>query len=91
MPTAMDVVFAAEGALFLPGMVEYFSVPWGLSSRKAKEILMEHRFITAAVGPRLQVRQPELSGGQLEVEMLDYAGRVANNYLTALAKGERFL
>ena len=48
LAAAMDVVFAAEDSMFLPGMVEYFSIPWDLGPRKAKEILLEHRFMTSA-------------------------------------------
>ncbi|MFO7962719.1 MAG: enoyl-CoA hydratase-related protein [Desulfobacterales bacterium] len=79
--SAMDVVFAAEDALFLPGFVEYFSVPWDIGPRRAKEILFEHRYITAkeayAYGFVNRVFSPE----SLEKETLAYAQRVADNYL----------
>ena len=45
--SAMDIIFAAEDALFLPGTVQFFHAPWDLGPRKAKEILFEHRFLTA--------------------------------------------
>jgi enoyl-CoA hydratase len=85
LAAAMDVVFAAEDALFLPGLVEYFSVPWDLSPRKAKEILMEHRFITAAEALSYGFVNRTYPADQLEAETLAYAGRVADNYLTAPA------
>ena len=44
---AMDVVFASPDARFLAGQVEYFSIPWDVGARKAKELLFESRFITA--------------------------------------------
>jgi enoyl-CoA hydratase len=79
--SAMDVVFAAEDALFLPGPVQYFPVPWDLTPRKAREILLEHRYITAweayEYGFVNRVFPPE----DLEKETLAYAGRVADNYL----------
>ncbi len=78
---AMDVVFAAEDALFLPGPVQYFHAPWDLGPRKAKEILFEHRFLTAREackhGMVNRVHAPE----DLEKETLAYAERVADNYL----------
>ena len=45
--SGMDVVFAADDAMFLPTNFQYFSVPWDLHPRKAKEILFESRFIGA--------------------------------------------
>ena len=44
---AMDVIFAAPDARFLAGQVEYFSVPFDVGFRKAKELLFESRFIDA--------------------------------------------
>jgi enoyl-CoA hydratase len=44
---AMDLIVAAEDALFLPGLVQHFTVPWDLGVRKAKEVLFESRFLTA--------------------------------------------
>lgn len=46
--SAMDLVVAADDARFLPGHVQYFSVPWELGIRKAKEILWRAQFLTAA-------------------------------------------
>ena len=52
---AMDLVFASTEALFLPSQLEYFSLPWDLHPRKAKELLFEYRFVDAAeakeIGP----------------------------------------
>jgi enoyl-CoA hydratase/carnithine racemase len=44
---AMDLVFASPDALFLAGLLEYFSIPWDVHPRKAKELVFESRFITA--------------------------------------------
>ncbi len=85
LAAAMDVIFAAEDTLFLPGMVEYFSIPWDMGPRKAKEILLEHRFITAtealACGFVNRIYPPD----ELEKATLAYAGRVAENHLAAPA------
>jgi enoyl-CoA hydratase len=85
LAAAMDVIFAAEDTLFLPGMVEYFSIPWDMGPRKAKEILLEHRFITAAEALSYGFVNRIYPADQLEKETLAYAGRVAENYLMAPA------
>ena len=85
LAAAMDIIFAAEDAQFLPGMVEYFSIPWDIGPRKAKEILLEHRFITAAEALAYGFVSRIYPAHQLEKETLAYAGRVANNYLVAPA------
>jgi enoyl-CoA hydratase/carnithine racemase len=81
----MDVVFAAEDALFLPGMVEFFSAPWDMGPRKAKEILLEHRFITAQEAVAFGFVNRTFPADQLEPETLAYAERVAENTLSAPA------
>ncbi|MBN1615480.1 MAG: enoyl-CoA hydratase/isomerase family protein [Deltaproteobacteria bacterium] len=78
---AMDVVFAAEDAKFLPGFVEYFSQPWDLSPRRAKEILLEHRFMTAGEAYHYGFVNRIFPPERLEEETLAYAERVADNYL----------
>jgi enoyl-CoA hydratase len=74
---SMDLVFAASDALFLPSNLQYFTAPWDLGPKKAKEILYEGRFLTATEARDLgfvnRVYPPE----DLERETLAYAGRVA--------------
>ncbi len=76
---AMDLVFASTEALFLPSQLEYFSLPWDLHPRKAKELLFEYRFVDAAEAKEIgfvnQVFEPE----DLERETVAYARRVAEN------------
>ena len=79
--SAMDVIFAAEDAMFLPGAVQYFPVPYDLSPRKAKEILLEHRFITPWEAYEYGFVNRVFPGDSLEKETLAYAARVADNYL----------
>jgi enoyl-CoA hydratase/carnithine racemase len=45
---AMDIVFAAEDALFIPTYGDYFTTAWDVGPRKAKELLFANRFITAS-------------------------------------------
>ncbi|MEE2775478.1 MAG: enoyl-CoA hydratase-related protein [Acidobacteriota bacterium] len=76
---AMDLVFASTNALFLPSQLEYFSVPWDIHPKKAKELLFEFRFADAQEAKELgfanRVYEPE----DLERETLAYARRVAEN------------
>ncbi|MEW6188383.1 MAG: enoyl-CoA hydratase-related protein [Thermodesulfobacteriota bacterium] len=78
---SMDVLFAASDARFLPGFVEYFSVPYDIGPRKAKEILFEHRFMTAEEARSYGFVNRVFSPETLEQETLAYAERVAENYL----------
>jgi enoyl-CoA hydratase len=77
----MDVVFAAEDALFLPGPIQYFSMPYEIGSRKTKEILFENRFLTAREVYRYGFVNRLFSKEKLEEETLAYAERLADNYL----------
>ena len=45
--TAMDLIVAADDAKFLGSHFQYFSVPYDVGPRKAKELLFEFRFMHA--------------------------------------------
>ena len=81
LASAMDVIFAADDAQLLPGFVEYFSTPWDIGPRRAKEILFEHRFITAKEAYNYGFVNRIFTSEALESETLAYAERVADNYL----------
>jgi enoyl-CoA hydratase len=76
---AMDVVFAAPDARFLAGQVEYFSVPFDVGFRKAKELLFESRFIDAEEARSLGLVNRIYPADDLESESLAWARRVAEN------------
>ena len=82
--TAMDLIFASADARFLASQFEYFSVPWDIHPRKAKELVFESRFLDAeearADGLVNRVYPAEL----LENETLAYAERVGENDPTVL-------
>ncbi|MBL7165138.1 MAG: enoyl-CoA hydratase/isomerase family protein [Dehalococcoidales bacterium] len=78
---AMDVLFASEDTLFLPSHVQYFSMPWDIGPRKTKEILFEHRFMTAWEAYQHGFVNRVFPRERLEEETLAYAGRVADNYI----------
>ncbi|HVR28572.1 MAG TPA: enoyl-CoA hydratase-related protein [Thermoanaerobaculia bacterium] len=76
---AMDVIFAAPDAKFLAGLVEYFSIPWDIAPRKARELCFESRFIDAAEAHALGLVNRVYSAEELERETLAYAARVAES------------
>jgi len=77
---AMDIIFASEDALFLPSHVQYFSIPWDIGPRKAKEVLFEHRFMTAWEAYQHGLVNRVFPREKLEEEVLAYAHRVADNW-----------
>lgn len=79
---AMDIIFASEDALLLPSHVQYFSVPWELGPRRTKEILFEHRFMTAWEACEDGFVNRVYPRERLEEETLAFAERVAENYLS---------
>ena len=74
---AMDVIFASPDARFLAGQVEYFSIPFDVGFRKAKELLFESRFIDAEEACALGFVNRVYPTEQLEKETLAWAARVA--------------
>jgi len=78
---AMDVLFASDDALFLPSHVQYFSVPWDIGPRRTKEILFEHRFMTAWEACQYGFVNRVFPRERLEEETMAYARRVASNYV----------
>ena len=80
--SAMDLIFVSEDALFLPSHTQYFTVPWDIGYRRAKEIIFEHRFITAWEAYQYGwVNRVYPSREELKEETLAYADRVATNWL----------
>ena len=79
LASAMDVIFAAESAMFLASNFQYFSVPWDLHPRKAKELLFESRFIDAQEALDLNLVNKIVPDAQLRDAVREYAERVARN------------
>jgi enoyl-CoA hydratase len=78
---AMDIVFAAEDAVFIPTYGDYFTTAWDVGPRKAKELLFANRFITAAEAMAWGFVNRTFPADSLEPETLEYAGRVADQDL----------
>ncbi len=74
-----DVVFAADDAMFLASLFQYFSVPWDIHPRRAKEILFQGRFIDAAQARELGLVNRVLPRATLLQAARDYAADVAAN------------
>lgn len=86
--SAMDIIVAAEDALFLPSMLQYFSVPWDIGVRKAKEILFQTRFVTAREACDLGFVNSVVPLDKLRSETQKLADRIAESdpIFTRLAK-----
>ncbi len=80
LAAVMDLVFAADRAQFLGGFVEYNSIPWDVGFRKAKEIVFESRFLTAAEAQADGFVSRVFTPDDLEPETLAFARRVAENH-----------
>lgn len=77
--SAMDLIFAADDALFLGANFQYFSIPWDLPARRAKEILYESRFIDAEEAHDLGLVNRVIPRSKLESDTMAYAHRIAEN------------
>ena len=77
--SAMDVIFAAEDALLIPVYGDYFTTTWDVGARKAKEVLFENRFMTAAEARDSGFVNRVLPVSELESEVMKFADRVAEN------------
>ena len=77
--SAMDVIFAAADAMFLGTNFQYFSIPWDIHHRKAKEILFESRFVDAAEALGLGLVNRVVPRDRLDEEVMAYATEVAQN------------
>jgi len=77
--SAMDVIFAAEDAMFLGTNFQYFSPPWDIHPRKVKEIFFESRFIDGREASELGFVNRVYPAERLEAETLAYARGVAEN------------
>ena len=76
---AMDLIVAAADAKFLPSLLQYFSVPYDIPIRKAKEILFQSRFIDANEACELGFVNMVVPRAQLEAETTALANRIAES------------
>jgi enoyl-CoA hydratase len=76
---AMDLIVASEDAMFLPSLLQYFSIPWDIGVRKAKEILYQSRFVKAEEAERLGFVNMVVPRDRLEEETTALASRIAES------------
>ena len=76
---SMDLIFASSDAKFLPGLIEYFSVPWDIGVKKAKEVIFGSRFLDPHEAMECGFVNRVYPPDELEVETRAYALRVAEN------------
>ncbi len=74
---AMDLVVASDNAMFLPSLLQYFSIPWDVGVRKAKEILYQSRFVKAEEAEKLGFVNMVVPRDRLEAETTALAERIA--------------
>jgi enoyl-CoA hydratase len=75
--SAMDLIVASEDAMFLPSLTQYFSAPWDIGVRKAKEILFQSRFIDAHEALRTGLVNLVVARNELEKQTLTLANQIA--------------
>lgn len=77
--SSMDLVVASEDARFLTNLLQYFTLPWDVGARKAKEILFDNRPIGAHEAQELGFVNHVWPREQLEGRTLELANRIAAN------------
>jgi enoyl-CoA hydratase len=75
--SAMDLIVAADDAMFLPSLTQYFSAPWDVGVRKAKEVLFQSRFIDAQEALRTGLVNVVVPRAALDDETFALAKRIA--------------
>jgi enoyl-CoA hydratase len=75
--SAMDLVVAADDARFLPSLTQYFSAPWDIGVRKAKEVLFQSRFMDADEAMRAGFVNIVVPRADLERETNALANKIA--------------
>lgn len=79
LASSMDIIFAGESARFIASQMEFFTQPWDLGFRKAKEILFESRQLSAVEAMELGFVNRVWPDGELGRETYAYAQRCAEN------------
>jgi enoyl-CoA hydratase len=74
-----DIIFASDDALFLGSLFQYFSIPYDIPPRRAKEILFQGRFINADEAKELGLVNRVIPRERLMEETMAYARDVAQN------------
>jgi enoyl-CoA hydratase len=86
--SAMDLVVAADDAMFLPAHFRYFSVPWDLGVRRTKELLWLAEFVSGAQAVEFGLANHVVPRAELHEFALDLATRIARQdpFVAAMTK-----
>ncbi|HVN88196.1 MAG TPA: enoyl-CoA hydratase-related protein [Candidatus Binataceae bacterium] len=76
---SMDLIVASDDAKFLPALMQYFSIPWDIPIRKAKEFVFRSRFIDAVEAERMGLVNLVVPRDQLESATMAFAEEIAAN------------
>jgi len=71
--SSMDFIVAADDAKLLPSFIEYFSIPWDVGARKAKELVFQNRFISPETAMELGFVTQVVPREKLEAETVALA------------------
>src|SRR3954453_23722020 len=75
--SAMDFIVAADDARFMTNLLQYFTLPFDVAPRKAKELLFDGHVITAAEAQELGFVNRVVARDRLEEDVLAQAHRIA--------------
>ena len=75
--SAMDIIFAADDAAFIPSYGDYCTMPFDLGPRKSKELLFANQFMSAQDAMQWGFVNRVFPAADLEAETMIYAQRVA--------------
>lgn len=86
--SSMDLICASEDARFLTNLLQYFTLPWEVGPRKAKQILFDNRALTAREAHELGFVNEVWPRDELEGRTLELANQIAGNatFFLRLAK-----
>jgi enoyl-CoA hydratase len=82
--SAMDIIVASDDAKFLPSLVQYFSIPWDMHIRQAKEILFTRKFISAEKALEIGFVNHVVPRSELESTTNELAATIAEQDIFSL-------
>jgi enoyl-CoA hydratase len=87
--SAMDIVIASDDARFLPHLSEFFSLPWVIGPRRAKQVLFANRMLDADEALKLGMVSEVVPAEDLAARAQELALQIAANEpaLLRLIKG----
>jgi enoyl-CoA hydratase len=77
--TAMDLIVASDEARFLTSLLQYFTLPYDVGVRQAKELLFDPQEISAERAHALGFVNEVVPRDELEAEVTKLAERIAQN------------